>query len=62
MRTIARRFSLVLLLLALGAPTRAVDLATLVPDDIGMCFEARDLTTRSKHFFGIEFFRRLMEF
>ena len=63
MRSIARRFSpLLLLLLALGAPARAVDLATLVPDDIGMCFEVRDLTTQSKQFFGSELFRRLMEF
>ena len=62
MRTIARRLSLVLLPLALCVPARAVDLATLVPDDIGMCFEARDLPSQSKLFFNSELFRRLMEF
>jgi len=62
MRTIARRLSLVLLPFALCVPARAVDLATLVPDDIGMCIEARDLTSQAKQFFGSELFRRLMEF
>jgi hypothetical protein len=62
MRTIARRFGLVLLLLAFCVPALAVDLATLVPDDIGMCFEARDLPSQAKLFFNSELFRRLMEF
>lgn len=62
MRTIARRLCLLGLLVVFGLPARAVDLATLVPDDIGMCFEARDLTSQSKQFFSSELFRRLMEF
>ena len=51
-----------LLLFALALPARAVDLATLVPDDIGMCFQARDLVEHGGRFFDSELFRRLMVF
>ncbi|MGD9645900.1 MAG: hypothetical protein AB7U73_09315 [Pirellulales bacterium] len=58
----ARCFRIGLLLIAFAVPCRAVDLAALVPDDVGMCFLARDLADHGGRFFGSELFRRLMAF
>ncbi|MBX9789490.1 MAG: hypothetical protein K2Y37_11295 [Pirellulales bacterium] len=50
------------MLVAFAAPARAIELAALVPDDIGMCFQARDLVEHGGRFFNSELFRRLMVF